>query len=102
MFCLHPLADVALGNIQGNITLHTVPPKQVLQVLIHLSPSGVDGVRCIMSFLQDSEIQLLHIGHTQMTIKPKNSIICQEFWGLSKGYLLLDSLNTLVSLLGLL
>src|SRR3954469_7441509 len=100
MLCFHSVADVALGDIQGNFTLHTVPPEQVLQVLIHLSPSGVDGVRCIMSFLQDSELQFFYIGHTQSTIEPNNSfIIYRELWGLDEGHLLLDSLDTVVPLL---
>src|ERR1041385_5821878 len=103
MLCLHSLADVTLGDIQGNFTLHTVLPEQVLQVFIHLSPSGVDGVRCIVSFLQDSELQLLYIGHTQSSIEPKNSfIIYRELRGLPEGHLLLDSLDTIVSLLCLL
>src|ERR1041385_1998061 len=103
MLCFHSLADVTLGGIQGNFTLHTVPPEQVLQVLIHFSPSRVDGVRCIVSFLQDSELQLIHVGHTQSTIEPKNSfIIYHELRGLAEGHLLLDSLDTIVSLLCLL
>src|SRR3954463_727950 len=84
----------------GNFTLHTVPPEQVLQVLIHLSPSRADGVRCIVSFLQDSELQLLYIRHTQSGIEPKISfIIYRELRGLAEGHLLLDSLDTIVSLL---
>src|ERR1041385_6617385 len=103
VFRFHSLADVALGDIQGNFTLHTVPPEQVLQVLIHLSPSRVDGVRCIVSFLQDSELQLLYIWHTQSAIEPKNSVIIyRELRGLAEGHLLLDSLDTIVSLLCLL
>src|ERR1041385_5533582 len=99
MLFFHSLEVVTLGDIQGNFMLYTVPPKQVLQVLIHLSPSGVDGVRCIMSFLQYSELQLLHIGHTQSTIEPNNSfIIYRELRALAEGHLLLDSLDTVVSL----
>src|SRR4051812_22020772 len=99
----HSLADVTLGNVQGNLTLHTVPPEQVPQVLIHLSPSRVDGVRCIVSFLQDSELQLLYIRHTQSAIEPKNSVIIYcELRGFAEGHLPLDSLDTIVSLLCLL
>jgi hypothetical protein len=42
MFGLDALADVALGNIEGYFSLHIVPPKLFLQVLVHFGASGMN------------------------------------------------------------
>jgi hypothetical protein len=42
MLSLDALADVAPGNIEGYFSLHTVPPKLFLQVLVHFGASGMN------------------------------------------------------------
>jgi hypothetical protein len=44
MFCLNALTNVAPGNEECNITLHAMPPKGLLEILIHLGSSGVNGI----------------------------------------------------------
>src|SRR4051812_43510516 len=61
VLCLHSPAHVTLGHKPGNISLHTSPPKALLEVLIHLGATGVDRQLGIMGLLHDdlSEISLL-------------------------------------------
>jgi hypothetical protein len=42
MLGLHALADIAPGNTEGYFSLHTVPPKLFLQVLVHFGASGMN------------------------------------------------------------
>src|SRR3954467_12147701 len=44
MSCLDSLRYITLGDITINFSLHLMPPKLFFQILIHLSPSGVDSV----------------------------------------------------------
>jgi hypothetical protein len=53
MLSLDALTDVAPGNIGGYFSLHTVPPKMFLQVLVHLGASGMNRVWSIMGLRQN-------------------------------------------------
>jgi hypothetical protein len=55
------LKDVAPGNIDGYFSLHTVPPKLFLQVLVHLGASEMNRIRSIMGLLQNKLLQLLDV-----------------------------------------
>jgi hypothetical protein len=59
MLGLDTLTDVAPGNIEGYFSLHTVPPKPFLQVLVHLGASGMNRIRSVMGHLQNELLQLL-------------------------------------------
>jgi hypothetical protein len=38
------LTSVRKGNILGNVSLHTVPPISGLEIMVHLIPSGMNGI----------------------------------------------------------
>jgi hypothetical protein len=59
MLGLNALTDVAPGNIGGYFSLHTVPPKPFLHVLVNLGASGMNRIRSIMGLLQNELLQLL-------------------------------------------
>jgi hypothetical protein len=56
---LDTLADVTSSDIESYLSLHTVPPKTFLQVLVHLGASGMDRIRGIMSLRQNKLFKLL-------------------------------------------
>jgi hypothetical protein len=45
VFSLHMLTDITPGDKQGNFTLHSMPQKSLLQVLVHFGSSGMDRIR---------------------------------------------------------
>jgi hypothetical protein len=53
MLSLDALTDITPGNIESYLSLHTVPPKTFLQVLVHLGASGMNRVRGVMSLCQN-------------------------------------------------
>jgi hypothetical protein len=59
MLGLDALTNVAPGNIGGYFSLHTVTPKTLLQVLVHLGASRMNRIWSIMSLLQNELLQLL-------------------------------------------
>src|SRR3954465_11146025 len=61
VLCLHSPAHITLGDKTGNIPLHTSPPKTLLEILIHLGATRVDGQFRIRCLLHDdlSQVSLL-------------------------------------------
>jgi hypothetical protein len=55
------LTDIAPSDKEGYFSLHTVPPKLSLQVLVHFGSSGMNGIRSIMGLLQNGLLQLLDV-----------------------------------------
>src|SRR3954466_10761956 len=51
MSCLDSLTYITLGDIASDFSLHLMPPKLLLQILIHLSSSRVDRIKSIMILL---------------------------------------------------
>ena len=43
MLDLDSLADITLGNIESNFSLHPMPPESALQILVHFVTTGMDG-----------------------------------------------------------
>jgi hypothetical protein len=70
MLGLDALTDVTPGNIEGDLSLHAVPPKTFLQVLVHFCASGMNRVRGIMGLLQDGLLQLIDARDAQAAIIP--------------------------------
>src|SRR3954462_7470042 len=102
MSCLDSLTDITLGDIASDFSLHLMPPKLVFQILIHLSSSGVDRIKSIMSFLENNFFQLRICWYTKASFVPQNSFFV---FGES-GYFactdtMLDSVNTSISFLRL-
>jgi hypothetical protein len=58
---LDSLADVTPGNIEGDFSLHSMPPKLLLQVLIHFHTSRMDRIWGVMGFLQNELLQLIDV-----------------------------------------
>jgi hypothetical protein len=46
------LTSVVKGNILSNVSLHTVPPISGLEIMIHLIPSGMNGISRLMCFMK--------------------------------------------------
>jgi hypothetical protein len=67
---LDTLADIASCDIEGYLSLHTVPPKLFLQVLVHFCASGMNRIRGIMVLLQNGLFQLLDVRNAQAAIIP--------------------------------
>jgi hypothetical protein len=53
-----------------NFSLHTVPPKPFLQVLVHLGASGMNRIGSIMGLLQNELLQLLDARDAEAAIIP--------------------------------
>src|SRR3954467_13075033 len=103
MSCLDLLTYITLGDIASDFSLHFMPPKLLFQILIHLSSSGMDRIKSIMSFLQNNFFQLRICWYTKAFFVPQNSFFV---FGES-GYFactdtMLDSVDTSISFLRLL
>src|SRR5215216_2536877 len=103
MFRFDSLTDITLGDVASDFSLHLVPPKLLLQILIHLCSSGVDRIKSIMSFLHDNLLQLRICWHTDTSFVPQNSffVFCESRY-LSCTNTMFDSVDTFISLLGFL
>src|SRR3954469_23075672 len=98
MSFLDSLTYITLGDIASNFSLHLMPPKLLLQVLIHLRSSGVDRIKCIMSFLQNNFFQLRICRYTKASFVPQNSFfIFGESGYFACTSATLDSVNTSIS-----
>src|SRR3954469_17328094 len=102
MSCLDSLTYITLGDIASDFYLHLMPPKLLFQILIHISSSGMDRIKSIMSFLQNNFFQLRICWYTKASFVPQNSFFV---FGES-GYFAcinttLDSVDTSVSFLRL-
>src|SRR4051812_2773632 len=73
MYRLDSLTYITLGDIASNLSLHLMPPKLLLQILIHLCSSGVDRIKSIMGFLQNNFFQLRICWYTETYFVPQNS-----------------------------
>jgi hypothetical protein len=69
------LKSVTKGNILGNISLHTIPPMGGLEIMVHLIPSRVNGIRGLMSLMKYLILQLLDVRHTNPSLVPQHTFI---------------------------
>src|SRR3954462_9847453 len=95
MSCLDSLTYITLGDIASDFSLHLMPPKLLFQILIHLSSSGMDRIKSIMSLLQDNFFQLRICWYTKASFVPQHSFFVLD----ESGYLAcidtaLDSVDT--------
>src|SRR4051812_9779834 len=102
MSVLDSLTYITLGDISSDFSLHLMPPKLLLQILIHLSSYGVDRIKSMMIFLQNNFFQLRICWYTKASFVPQNSLFV---FGES-GYFActdtrLDSVDTSISFLRL-
>src|SRR3954465_7198711 len=100
MSCLDSLTYSTLGDIAPDLSLHLMPPKMLLQILIHLRSSGVDRIKSIMSFLQNNFFQLRICWYTKASFVPQNSFfVFGESGYFACTNATLDSVYTNISLL---
>jgi hypothetical protein len=64
------LTSVAKSNILGNVSLYTIPPISGLEIMVHLTPSRMDGISRLMSLTKYLILQLLDVGHTDPSLVP--------------------------------
>src|SRR4051812_3184721 len=99
---LDSLTYITLGDIASDFSLHLMPPKLFFQILIHLSSSGMDRIKSIMSFLQNNCFQLRICWYTKASFVPQNSFFVFGESGYFVGTnATLDSVDTSISLLRL-
>src|SRR3954463_8438716 len=100
MSCLDSLTYITLGDIASDFSLHLMPPKLLLQILIHLRSSGVDKIKSIMSFLQNNFFQIRICWYTKASFVPQNSFF---IFGESRYFAYIDttlnSIDTSISFL---
>src|SRR3954465_14665014 len=102
MSCLDSLTYITLGDIASDFSLHLMPPKLLLQILIHLSSSGLDRIKRIMRFFQNNFLQLRICGYTKASFVPQNSFfVFGESGNFACTDTTLDSIDTSISFLRL-
>src|SRR3954468_22922939 len=95
---LDSLTHITLGDKASDFSLHLMPPKLLLQILIHLCSSGVDRIKSIMSFLQNNFFQLRIYWYTKASFVPQNSFfVFGESGYLACTNTMLDSFDTSIS-----
>src|SRR3954469_16189990 len=100
MSCLDSLTYITLGDIASDFSLHFMPPKLLFQILIHLSFSGMDRIKSIMSFLQNNFFQLRICWYTKVSFVPQNSFfVFRESGCFACTDKTLDSIDTRISFL---
>jgi hypothetical protein len=73
------LTSVTNGNILGNVSLHTVPPISGLEIMVHLLPSGMNGISRLVRLTKYLVLQLLDDRHTNpLLVSQHTFIILQE------------------------
>src|SRR4051812_21473668 len=70
---LDSLTDITLGYVASDFSLHLMPPKLLLPILIHLRSSWVDRIKSIMGLLQNSLLQFQIRWHIDTSFVPQNS-----------------------------
>src|SRR3954466_587398 len=98
MYCLDSLTYITLGDIASDLSLHLMPPKLLLQILIHLRSFGVERIKIIMSFLQNNFFQLRICWYTKASFVPQNSFfVFRESGYFACTDTMLDSVDTSIS-----
>jgi hypothetical protein len=70
MLGLDSLTGVVKGNILTNISLHSIPLIDCLEIMVHLIPSWMNGISGLVSLLKYLVLQLLDIRHTDPSFVP--------------------------------
>jgi hypothetical protein len=75
VFGLDTLTDITLRNVEIYLSLHTMPPELLFQVLVHLGASWVDRVRSIVGLFQNQLLQLIVVGDAQASVIPQHTLV---------------------------
>jgi hypothetical protein len=80
MFSFYSLTHITHSYMCSHISLQSIPPILLLQILIHLSATRVNRVIRIMGFLQYSLTKAINIRNTYPVLKPYRALlILREF-----------------------
>jgi hypothetical protein len=83
--------------------VYTMPPELLLQILINLGTSGMNGIRGFVWLLHNELLQTIHIRYTKAIVIPKNSFrINLESCHFLLSHTMLDPFDTLMSFLAFL
>ena len=74
VFDLNLLAIGAFLHKLRNISLHTFPPIDLLQIMIHLCGTWINGIPGAMSLCNNIRYQIINIEHTKSALVSKNTI----------------------------
>jgi hypothetical protein len=69
------LTSVAKGNILSNVSFYTVPPISGLEIMVHLIPSGMNGISRLMCFTKYIILSFLDVRHTNPSLVPQHTFI---------------------------
>src|SRR3954470_9206990 len=70
---LDSLTNITLGYVASDFSLHLMPPKLLLQILIHLCSSELYRIKSIMGLFQNNFFQLQICWYTETSFVPHNS-----------------------------
>ncbi|TMW85494.1 hypothetical protein EJD97_023059, partial [Solanum chilense] len=74
MFYLNLLTIRTLGHIFCNVLLDTIPPINLLKIMIHLSGTWMYGISEPMGLCNNPGLQIIHLWYTQPVLIPKYAI----------------------------
>jgi hypothetical protein len=75
MFNLDSLTSVAKSNILGNVSFHSIPPISGLEIMVHLIPSWMNGIKRLMCFMKYPILQFLDVRHTNPPLVPQHTFL---------------------------
>jgi hypothetical protein len=75
MLSFDSLTSVTKSNIFGDISIHTIPPISVLDIMVHLIPYWMSGISGSMCFKRYLILQLLDVRHTDPSFVPQHTFI---------------------------
>jgi hypothetical protein len=75
MLGLDSLTCVGKRNILDNISLHAMPPISCIEIMVHLIPSGVNGISGFLSLSKYRILKLLDVRHTDPSFVTQYSLV---------------------------
>jgi hypothetical protein len=96
MLSLDSLTSVAKSIIFGNVSLHSITSISVLEIMVHLIPSQMNGIRRLMCFMKYLILQFLDVRHTDSHFVPQHTFLIFQK---ARRLLFLDVVLNLLDLL---
>ena len=78
MFCLKLLSVMTLGHMFNNVFIHSIPPIDLLKIMIHLGGTWMYGIFRFMGLYNNHGLQIIHIRYTQPILVPKYAFTSQS------------------------
>jgi hypothetical protein len=81
VFGINSLTCIAHSHMCSHISLQSIPPELLLQILIHLRTPSMTRIIRVMGFLQYSLMKAFNIRNTYPILEPHGALlIFREFW----------------------